>query len=117
MSQSLAELWTLAESSASPTEKRDAWEKVWRAVESSDLISSNEEADDVDTSSLRYVLVPHYLAMACSEVVDERESQIKQCIRFSKLFMGLCDSLGLLRSSDRSRFERTDDGEIKPADL
>jgi immunoglobulin-binding protein 1 len=94
-------------------------ELVWELVQRADLVSKNEDIDDVTTFSLRYLIIPYYVGILYTKVSksEERLSALQQAQKIFRSFLNLCDQLRLLHPNDVRYYhavlkEETNSGDV-----
>jgi immunoglobulin-binding protein 1 len=79
------------------------------------VFSPNEDIDDINTSDLKYLLVPYYLAVAEGLTIDDhdREEHLQSQVRYLLGFLGKAERLGLVHKDDLASFHLEDEERVK----
>jgi len=86
------------------------WKEVESRVTSAAIFSPNEIFDDVQTSSIRHLFVPYFMAEAELQGKDfaSRLDCIKRAEGYLTVFLMRLDKLEILNQQDRNAFDRND---------
>ena len=80
--------------------------KVDQGVRRLQVISKNDDADDIETEHLKYLLVNYYLCALSTKSAAVRSPQarydaIRKGLDYGHAFLNACDNIGLLKEGDR----------------
>eukprot|EP00298_Acanthocystis_sp_HF-20_P007301 c16927_g1_i1.p1 GENE.c16927_g1_i1~~c16927_g1_i1.p1 ORF type:complete len:364 (-),score=156.72 c16927_g1_i1:50-1141(-) len=83
----------------------------WRAqafAKQEAIFSPNEVLEDINTESLKYLLIPYYLAELYSKEsnINERLKSIKESERLFNVFLCECENREIMSAEDRSAYVR-----------
>ena len=78
-----------------------------KRVVSANLISSNEDLDDINTDTLKFGLLPHFLSeLYTNRNEGKRTISLRYSDEMGKIFINQCDNWTILKKQHRQIFER-----------
>lgn len=89
--------------------------KVDKGLAVDGVISPNEEVDDINTSDLKYLLVPYYLGelLAAMPSIEGRLKRLKQAVKYFKRYLDSCEITEIMTEADRKRYKTGQQGKMK----